>query len=228
MFELVSDGVYILVSRSFDSNIGFIDGGERKALIDTGTGVYHSLLENSLSKLGVGMESITDVLLTHSHVDHIGGLSNIMRQGSPKIHLHKEEADPINAGDMRLTLADTFGADIPRIKIEGILEEGTKIDLGNVQANVLHTPGHSGGSVCYHLVKDEIVFTGDTMFAGGSFGRVDFPTGDPHKIVESLYRLSKLENFIIALPGHMGPVRTNAIRSAISSYSMAKNWFNVD
>ncbi len=228
MFELISSGVYILISRSFDSNIGLIDGGERKALIDTGTGVYHSFLEESLQKMNLRIDAITDILLTHSHVDHIAGVSKILRQASPKIHLHKVEADLINSGDMRLTLADTFGAEIPRITIESVLEEGMDLKLGNFTVKVLHTPGHSGGSVCYHLVEEGIVFTGDTMFSGGSFGRVDFPTGDPRKIVASLKRLSELDSFDVALPGHMGPVRTNAIRSALSSYSMAKNWFNVD
>lgn len=228
MFELVSEGIYILVSRSFDSNIGLIDGGSRRALIDTGTGVYHSFLQESLSKLGISVDSITDILLTHSHVDHIGGVSSILHHGSPTIHLHKAEADLINSGDMSLTLADTFGAEIPRIRIEGILEEDSTLDIGEISLKVLHTPGHSAGSVCFHLEDDGIVFTGDTMFSGGSFGRVDFPTGSPEKLVASLKRLSELHSFTIALPGHMEPVRTNAIRSALSSYSMAKNWFNVD
>ncbi|MFW9918363.1 MAG: MBL fold metallo-hydrolase [Candidatus Thorarchaeota archaeon] len=228
MFEVVSSGVYILVSRSFDSNIGLIASGERKALVDTGTGVYHSYLESALSKLGIDISSITDILLTHSHVDHIGGVSNIIRHASPTIHLHKAEADPINSGDMRFTLADTFGAEVPRIKIEGVLEEGMIIEIGDIQVKVLHTPGHSGGSVCFHLENEELVFTGDTMFSGGSFGRVDFPTGDPRKIVASLKRLTELSSFNIALPGHMGPVRNNALRSALSSYSMAKDWFNVE
>ena len=227
MFELVAPGVYILVSRSFDSNIGFLDSGDRKVLIDTGTGVYYTQLDDALSKLGTSLSSITDVLLTHSHVDHIGGIVPLLKIGSPKIHLHKEEADRINSGDMSLTLADTFGADIPPTKIEGVLQEGDVLEIGDLKIKVLHTPGHSSGSVCFHLEEESIVFTGDTMFAEGSFGRVDFPTGDPAKIVASLKRLSELKNFTTALPGHMGPVRGNAIRSATSSYQMAKNWFNV-
>ncbi len=227
MFDLVVPGVYILVSRSFDSNIGFLDSGDRKVLIDTGTGVYHSQLGDALSKVGTSLSSITDVLLTHSHIDHIGGVVQLLKRGSPKIHLHKEEADMINLGDMSLTLADTFGAEIPPMKVEGVLQEGDVLEMGDLKIKVLHTPGHSGGSVCFHLEEECVVFTGDTMFGEGSFGRVDFPTGDPAKLVSSLKKLSELENFTIALPGHMGPVKGNAIRSAISSYQTAKNWFNV-
>ncbi len=228
MFETIAPNIHVLVSRSFDSNIGLIDGGKQKALIDTGTGMYHSFLEGSLLKVGVTIESITDILLTHSHIDHIGGVANIIREASPKVHLHKAEADLINAGDMRLTLADTFGAEVPRMKIEGVLQEGSMISIGNIKIDVLHTPGHSSGSVCYHIKEKGIVFTGDTMFSGGSFGRVDFPTGNPREIVESLKRLSELDDFNTALPGHMAPVRVSATRSALSSYQMARNWFNVD
>ncbi|MFW9848988.1 MAG: MBL fold metallo-hydrolase [Candidatus Thorarchaeota archaeon] len=227
MFELIAPGIYILVNRSFDSNIGFLDSGDRKVLIDTGTGVYYTQLDEALSRIGCSLNSITDVILTHSHIDHIGGIVPLLKMGSPKIHLHKVEADMINSGDMSLTLADTFGADIPPTKIEGVLEEGDVLEIGDFRIKVLHTPGHSGGSTCFHLEEEGVVFTGDTMFSGGSFGRVDFPTGSPAKIVDSLKRLSELDNFSIALPGHMNPVRSNATRSAMSSYQMAKNWFNV-
>jgi hydroxyacylglutathione hydrolase len=228
MFEAICPGVYVLVSRSFDSNIGLIDGGKDKALVDTGTGIFHEGTRSALLKLGIGLEDITDILLTHSHVDHIGGISHIADEASPKIHLHKEEADLINAGDMQLTLADTFGAEIPQMNIEGVIQEGDIIDIGDFTLRVLHTPGHSAGSVCYHLENEGIVFTGDTMFSGGSFGRVDFPTGNPRKIVASLKRLSELSDFDVALPGHMDPVRENATRSAISSFTIARDWFDVD
>lgn len=227
MFDLIAPGVYIFVSRSFDSNIGFLDSGNSRVLIDAGTGVYLTQLDSALEQIGHSLESITDVLLTHSHVDHIGGVVPLLKQASPKIHLHKVEADMINSGDMSLTLGNTFGADIPPMKIEGVIVEGDILEFGDLRVKVLHTPGHSGGSVCYHLAELGVVYTGDTMFAGGSFGRVDFPTGDSRKIVDSLGRLANLENFDTALPGHMSPVRGNATRAANSSYQMAKSWFNV-
>lgn len=227
MFDLIAPGVYMLVSRSFDSNIGYLDSGDRKVLIDTGTGMFATQVDSALHQLGASLESITDVLLTHSHIDHIGGIVPILEVGQPKIHLHEVEADLINSGNMSLTLADTFGADIPPTRIEGVIKEGDVLSLGNMKIKVLHTPGHSGGSVCFHLEEEGVVFTGDTMFSGGSFGRVDFPTGSSRKLVSSLKRLATLENFEIALPGHMNPVRNNAIRAAMSSYQMASNWFSV-
>jgi glyoxylase-like metal-dependent hydrolase (beta-lactamase superfamily II) len=172
------------------------------------------------------MESITDVVLTHSHIDHIGGVAILLEEASPKLHLHKAEADMINKGDMSLTLSDTFGARLPPLKIEGILEEGDVVQFGDLNLRVYNTPGHSIGSVCIEILNTGIMVTGDTMFPGGSFGRVDLPTGSPRQLVESLRRLSDI-SFEIALPGHMNAIGRGAQRSAVASYEMARDWFKV-
>ncbi len=224
MFEQLAEGVYALVSNTFDSNITFLDCGERQVLVDTGTGVYAQNLERKLAKLGSSLAKITDVVLTHSHVDHIGGVVSINRVADPKIYLHECEATRINNGDMRLTLADMFGSGMPPMKIEGILHEGDIIDLDEMQLRVMSTPGHSCGSICLEIIDKDILLTGDTLFAGGSFGRVDFPTGDPASLVESLKRLSEM-NFATAVPGHMGLIRGGTQRAALASYEMAKMMF---
>jgi glyoxylase-like metal-dependent hydrolase (beta-lactamase superfamily II) len=226
MFEKISESIHVLVSRSFDSNIIFFDDDEDQVLVDTGTGMFIDRLEKSLKDVGSSLEEITDVVLTHSHIDHIGGLIGILENSTPKIHLHKNEADPINAGDMRFTLADTFGAELPDISIDGILNEGDVLRFGDIRLHVLHTPGHSSGSICLRVENAGVMITGDTMFSGGSFGRVDFPTGSPKLLVESLKRLSEME-FEIALPGHMSPIRNNAKQSAMLSYKMASGMFRM-
>ncbi|MGY5852267.1 MAG: MBL fold metallo-hydrolase [Candidatus Thorarchaeota archaeon] len=225
MFEHISGPVHVLVSRSFDSNIIYIDGGDKQVLVDAGTGLYASNVNKSLQQLGSSLDSITDVILTHSHIDHIGGVVPILENDPPKIHLHKEEADMINSGDMRLTLSDTFGVELPTINIEGVLNEGDVLSFGEVDLEVIHTPGHSSGSICLHIESLGLIITGDTLFSGGSFGRVDFPTGDPAKLVQSLKRLSEMK-FEIALPGHMSPMRHGAERSAALSYKYARSMFS--
>ncbi|MFX0107154.1 MAG: MBL fold metallo-hydrolase [Candidatus Hodarchaeota archaeon] len=207
-----------------DSNIAFIDGGERKVLIDTGTGIYTESLNRDLEKLGTSISELTDVILTHSHIDHIGGVAGILEQSKVKLHLHKSEADMINSGDMTLTLSYTFGVELPPFRIEGILEEGQTATFGDVDMKVYNTPGHSIGSICLHIEDFRLLFTGDTMFPGGSFGRVDFPTGSPKQLVESLRRISEID-FDIALPGHMNAIMGGATRHAKSSYDMAKTMF---
>ena len=224
MLDQITDSIFFIVSRSFDSNITYIKSGNHEVLVDAGTGLYTSSLDKDLQTQGSSIDVITDVVLTHSHIDHIGGVIPLLEKGSPKLYLHKAEADPINNGDMSHTLGDTFGVDLPPFKIDVVLEEGDIIDFGDVRLQVFHTPGHSAGSIVMQVEDSGILFTGDTMFPGGSFGRVDFPTGSPKKLVESLRRISEME-FEIALPGHMNAIKYNARRSALMSYQMAKNWF---
>ncbi len=226
MLDQIADSIFFIVSRSFDSNITYIKSGDHEVLVDTGTGLYSANLDSDLQTQGSSLESITDVVLTHCHIDHIGGVIPLLEMGSPKLYLHKEEAEPINRGDMSHTLGDTFGADLPPFKIDVMLEEGDMIDFGDVKLEVFHTPGHSAGSIVMLVEGAGILFTGDTLFPGGSFGRVDFPHGSPEKLVDSLRRITEMD-FEIGLPGHMNAMKYNAKRSALTSYQMAKNWFKI-
>lgn len=226
MFDKIADSIYFLVSRSMDSNITFIQSGNHHILVDTGTGMNYAALDKYLQNIGSSHSSITDIVLTHSHIDHIGGVIPLVESGSPKIHLHKAEAEPINNGDMSQTLADTFGADLPPLNIESILEEGTILDFGDIKMKVYHTPGHSLGSICLMILDTGILITGDTLFPGGSFGRTDFPGGDDRALVSSLKRISEM-TFEVGLPGHMHAMKFNAKKSANASYQMAKQMFRL-
>jgi hydroxyacylglutathione hydrolase len=224
VFERILGPIHFLESTSFDSNIIYIDGGDLQVLVDTGTGLNAAQLDRDLRRLGTSAEKITDIVLTHSHIDHIGGVIPILDSASPSIHLHREEAERINSGDMELTLANTFGAELPPIRIDDALEEGQVLTFGDVNLKVFHTPGHSIGSICLFAEDLKLLLTGDTMFPEGSFGRVDFPTGDSSKLVESLGRISQID-FDIALPGHMWAIKHGANKSARMSYEMARSWF---
>jgi hydroxyacylglutathione hydrolase len=224
MFRQISDNVYIRVSNSFDSNIIYINAGEKQLLIDAGTGMYSDTLNQDLMKIGSSVDVLTDIILTHSHIDHIGGVLPIIANASPTLHLHKSEGEMINSGDMRLTLSSTFGVELPSMRIDSLLEEGQELCLGDVCFKVYSTPGHSIGSICLHIEEQGILITGDTLFPGGSFGRVDFPTGSPQQLVASLKRITEWD-FDIALPGHMNAITSNAKKHAESSYEMASSMF---
>ncbi|MFW9793089.1 MAG: MBL fold metallo-hydrolase [Candidatus Thorarchaeota archaeon] len=226
MLDLITENIYFIMSRSFDSNIIYIKSGDREILIDAGTGLYTSNLDKDLQTQGSSIQSITDVVLTHCHIDHLGGVIPLLEAGSPKLYLHEAEAVPINKGDMSHTLGNTFGADLPPIKIDAKLNEGDTIDFGEVKLQVFHTPGHSAGSITMEILDTGILLTGDTLFPGGSFGRTDFPQGDSAKLVDSLKRISEMQ-FEIGLPGHMGAMKYNARQSAMASYKMAKQWFRM-
>ena len=226
MFQLIADGIFFRMSRSFDSNIILLKSGDRHVLVDTGTGMYSERLESDLQEQDSTLSSITDVVLTHSHIDHIGGVAMLLSEGGPKLHLMKSEADMINSGDMSLTLANIFGTKLPPMKIDVVINDGDIIEFGDIRLQAFNTPGHSVGSTCFRILDSPIMITGDTMFPGGSFGRVDFPTGDPVALVHSLEKLASMD-FEIALPGHMAAIMQGGSHSANISYRTAKSWFRV-
>ena len=111
------------------------------------------------------------VLLTHGHYDHICGAPALSAAGL-KIYAGEEELDVVNG---RANLALVFGKSLPTIPLERGLADGENLSLPPFSVQVIHTPGHTKGSVCYLI--DGALFSGDTLFEG-SYGRADLPTGD--------------------------------------------------
>lgn len=193
----ISSNVYILEDKAT---------GEI-ALIDTGYGPPHSNLIESLEKLEVKIEKIERVLITHRHRDHTNGLKQLLKKVKPKIYIHK-----LDAGILIKRLEQT-----KRLLIR--INEGYEIKNGCIPIKALHTPGHTAGSTCYLI--DSIIFSGDLVFANGSFGRTDLPTGSISSLIESLERISKL-NLSMLLPGHGEIVLRNANSHIKLALKMAK------
>jgi hydroxyacylglutathione hydrolase len=127
---------------------------------------------------------ITDILLTHSHHDHVNGVEELLEDSDAQLHLLKPEADFWNHELTRPTLH--YGGD--------------RIWLGETEIEVLHTPGHTPGSACYRLGRDLI--TGDTLFVFGC-GRCDLSGGDPESMYATLKRLKdNLPQETVIHPGH--------------------------
>lgn len=127
---------------------------------------------------------ITDILLTHSHHDHINGIHRVLDTYDAQIHLLHDEA--------------TFW-DEPLVK-PALHHGGDSISLGNSQIDILHTPGHTPGSACYRMENDLI--TGDTLFVFGC-GRCDLKGGDPNTMFETLQKMkTELPRDITLHPGH--------------------------
>jgi len=135
------------------------------------------------------------VLLTHGHFDHTGALSFFA--GVP-IYIH--ELDSIMLGDSHYSFGRIAGDHARRPDATGFLQEGQILRLAGMDIHVLHTPGHTRGSVCFR-VNDELL-TGDTLFKG-DYGRTDLPGGSPEQMRASLRRLLRLSGCHV-LPGH-GP-----------------------
>ncbi len=127
---------------------------------------------------------ITDILLTHSHHDHINGVNGILEKTDAQLHILKPEAR-------------FWGQDIAP---SGLHHGGDTIPLGETNIEILHTPGHTPGSACYKIGNDLI--TGDTLFVFGC-GRCDLPGGDPEQMYVTLKQMAeKLPASTLILPGH--------------------------
>jgi hydroxyacylglutathione hydrolase len=127
---------------------------------------------------------ITDILLTHSHHDHINGIEDVLNEYDAQVHLLKPEADFWGRA-----------LDLPTLH-----HGGDTIDVGDMPIHVLHTPGHTPGSACYHVGNDLI--TGDTLFVFGC-GRCDLRGGDPEQMYHTLKDMaSGLPRETVIHPGH--------------------------
>lgn len=141
------------------------------------------------------------IVSTHGHWDHIGDNAAVAAHTSAEIAVHPLDRD-------RLTDPQPLWApfDIPPSVPAVELAEGGVVRFGEVRLEVLHTPGHTEGSVCLLAPDEGTLFSGDTLFAGG-WGRVDLPGGDPAAMAASIARLADLEDRSQVLPGH-GPSTT--------------------
>ncbi|MEM2144139.1 MAG: MBL fold metallo-hydrolase [Candidatus Freyarchaeota archaeon] len=207
----VTEEIYYFPGINFDSNVFLIKDNQSSELtvIDCGSGFFFDRLIKSISRDGLNHENITQIILTHVHFDHSGGLINFVRKYDPKVLVFHLEADSIEKGGNGLLLAKQFGLEFTPTKVHQRIKEGEIIKAGNLNLRVLNTPGHTIGSICLYDEDKRVLFSGDTVFSQGSFGRVDFPTGDPKQMVQSLLRLSKL-NVEYLLCGHLNIVTENA------------------
>ncbi len=133
------------------------------------------------------------ILLTHGHRDHTLAAPELHRM-FPDAEVYIHEKDKGQVGNYRYPMEELIG---PELKFYA---DGDELKLGALTIEVIHTPGHTGGSVC--LKCENTLFTGDTLFAG-SMGRIDLPGAVPEEMRSSLARLAALEGDYDVLPGHM-------------------------
>lgn len=140
------------------------------------------------------------IFLTHCHFDHILGALKLREKWDAKIIIGKE--DEAGLFDTNISLSSWVGLIQKPFRADITVEDGEKLNLGGTEFTVIHTPGHTAGSVCY--AAEDVIFTGDTIFKD-CVGRTDFPTGDFKALENSLNRLRNLEKDYKIYSGHGEP-----------------------
>jgi hydroxyacylglutathione hydrolase len=171
------------------------DEASREAIaIDTAT----PCVEWLTAALGERGWMLKLIVSTHRHWDHIGDNATVAEHTGAQIAVHGLDRAGLE-DPQPLWAPFPIPPSVPAIE----LAEGSQIRFGDIRLTVLHTPGHTEGSVCLLADGERLLLAGDTLFAGG-WGRVDLPGGSADRMVESLARLSALADDLRVLPGHGG------------------------
>lgn len=173
------------------------DGRSPDALVvDPGMGAAAVLIERARAN-GLRLQLIGN---SHGHIDHVFDNAALHGASGAPIGIHPDDA-------YRLAGENAYGFSVEPSEMDRPLQEGDEVVVGELVFTILHTPGHTEGSICLHETHHDLLLSGDTLFAG-SYGRTDLPGGDDQAMVQSLRRLVEgLPPRTRVLPGH-GPETT--------------------
>ena len=179
------------------TNCYFIINEETKEMLIVDPGDSAQMI---VEKIRLGVLIPKAILLTHGHFDHVMAAQELAKTFDLKIYAHEEEKDTLNHPGKNVSAMigrqDSYHADI-------FVKDGELLQLAGMEIKVLHTPGHTPGGCCYYLEKEQVLFSGDTLFCQ-SVGRTDFPGGSMSQIVRSIKsKLLALPDNVKVYPGHM-------------------------
>jgi len=186
IIELQPD-IFRLKGEGSSSHSYLIRGDYKNILIDSGVDKNFSKLQKSLLTLGLKIRDIDIVINTHEHFDHIG--ANRYFQDYSLIAAHRFAATKITVEDRYVTMYKSGDLNDPSLKVHFWLESKSRFNLGNYDLNIIHTPGHTSGSICIYEPVRKILFTGDTVFAGGTLSYIG-ESGSVGDYIDSISHLA--------------------------------------
>lgn len=170
--------------------------------------------EDILEVIGRHGLQVKTIVLTHGHFDHVGAVARIKSATGAPVLMNEEDVETLSHADEQAAWVGMAPPD--SFEIDGPLRDGDVLRLSNYELTVLHTPGHTPGSVCLWIPAEKMLIAGDTLFRD-SVGRTDLPGGDFQQIVTSIRsKLLPLPDETVVFPGHGAP--TSIGREKQSNY----------
>ena len=190
--------VHYIAGVGYESNVYLLEG-EDPIIVDTGGGMFADTTLEEVSKI-LPPKKVERIVLTHSHLDHLGGARAFLKATGARLYMHEAEAIPLMAGETTYLLRNMFDSDLGKLDVTP-LKTGERLKCGETELEVLHTPGHSPGSIVLHDKATDSAVVGDTVFCDGGVGRWDLPGGDLAQLMRSIKRLGEL-GLKNMYPGH--------------------------
>ncbi len=190
------------LTHPWDASAYLIEGDE-PVLIDCGGALGYTALKQSLRSVGYEPGDIRRVLATHGHWDHLSAMALLREESDAELWIHEADHKQVETGDDDLTTAFLYGVPFPQSKVDGLLHDGDVLEAGSIRMEVLHTPGHTRGSVCFLLESSgmNVLVAGDTLF-GAYHERIGSNLDSWHR---SLDRLCELDVDALTV-GHCPPL----------------------
>lgn len=190
--------IYQIYGIKRSAHVYLVRGKRKNLLIDAGLPTATAHLVDALGEIGLKPRDIHLVVLTHEHIDHAGGA--LAFADTAVIAAHRLAANKLALKDEFTLMSGAFAAQADDFEADVLLDEGSQINLGNYEFEIIHAPGHCSGAICVYERNHQLLFSADTIMAGGVLGGV-VGSGNVSDYIHTLKRLS---SFRIAhlFPGH--------------------------